>query len=99
MIAVVLFVAVLWAVLTLSGLRDHFSLPYLQQQINDNRVTGLLVVAVPLAVDVAARFNGAVAIAGLMPCIAVFGAVTFGLLLMLCAVVCHVRYGYLGGGL
>ncbi len=58
-----------------------------------------LVVAVPLAVDVAARFNGAVAIAVLMRCIAVFGAVTFGLLLMLCAVVCHVRYGYLGGGL
>ncbi len=27
----------------MSGLREHFSLTYLQQQINDNRVTGLLV--------------------------------------------------------
>lgn len=46
LIAVVLFAAVLWAVLTLSGLREHFSLAYLQQQINDNRVTGLLVFVV-----------------------------------------------------
>jgi uncharacterized membrane protein YdjX (TVP38/TMEM64 family) len=43
LIAVILFAAVLWAVLTLSGLREHFNLAYLQQQINDNRVTGLLV--------------------------------------------------------
>jgi uncharacterized membrane protein YdjX (TVP38/TMEM64 family) len=43
LIAVVLFLAVLLAVFELSGLRGHFNLAFLQQQINENRITGLLV--------------------------------------------------------
>jgi uncharacterized membrane protein YdjX (TVP38/TMEM64 family) len=43
LIAVILFLALLWAVFALSGLREHFSLPYLQQQIQQNRITGLLI--------------------------------------------------------
>ena len=43
LIAVVLFLALLWAVFAFSGLRDHFSLAYLQQQIQENRITGLLI--------------------------------------------------------
>ena len=43
LIAVVLFLAVLLTVFELSGLRGHFSLAFLQQQINENRITGLLV--------------------------------------------------------
>jgi uncharacterized membrane protein YdjX (TVP38/TMEM64 family) len=43
LIAIVLFLAVLFAVFELSGLRGHFTLAFLQQQINENRITGLLV--------------------------------------------------------
>ena len=43
LIAVVLFLALLLAVFELSGLRDHFSLAFLQQQIQENRITGLLI--------------------------------------------------------
>lgn len=43
LIAVVLFLALLWAVFALSGLREHFSLAFLQQQIQENRITGLLI--------------------------------------------------------
>ena len=43
LIAVILFLALLWAVFELAGLRDHFSLAFLQQQIQENRITGLLV--------------------------------------------------------
>jgi len=40
--AVILFLVVFWAAFELSGLRDHFSLAYLQQQLHENRITGLL---------------------------------------------------------
>ena len=43
LIAVILFLALLWAVFELSGLRGHFSLTFLQQQIEQNRITGLLI--------------------------------------------------------
>ncbi len=43
LIAVVLFLVLLWAVFELSGLRGHFSLTFLQQQIEQNRVTGILI--------------------------------------------------------
>lgn len=43
LIAVILFLALLWAVFAFSGLRDHFNLVFLQQQINENRITGLLI--------------------------------------------------------
>lgn len=43
LIAVFLFLAVLLAAFELSGLRDHFSLAFLQQQIQENRATGLLI--------------------------------------------------------
>ena len=52
-----------------------------------------LAVTVPLAADVAARFNGAFAIAVLMRCIAVFGVVVFALLTVACAVYCYWRRG------
>ncbi len=43
LIAVILFLALLWAVFEFSGLRGHFSLAFLQQQIEQNRITGLFV--------------------------------------------------------
>ena len=43
LMAVVLFLALLLAVFELSGLRDHFNLAFLQQQIQENRITGLLI--------------------------------------------------------
>lgn len=43
LIAVVLFLSLLWAVFEFSGLRAHFSLTFVQQQIEQNRVTGLAV--------------------------------------------------------
>jgi uncharacterized membrane protein YdjX (TVP38/TMEM64 family) len=42
LLAVILFLAVLFAVFELSGLRDHFSLEFLRQRILENRVGGLL---------------------------------------------------------
>ena len=50
-----------------------------------------LVIAVPLALDVAARFNGAFAAAVMMRCIAVFGTVAFALLVCASAVCCYWR--------
>ena len=50
-----------------------------------------LVIAVPLAVDVAARFNGAFAAAVMMRCIGVFGTVAFALLVCASAVCCYWR--------
>ncbi len=41
--AVILFLALLWAVFEFSGLRGHFSLAFVQQQIQQNRITGLLI--------------------------------------------------------
>lgn len=43
LIAVVLFLAILFAIFELSGLRDHFNLAFLQQRIEENKVTGLLI--------------------------------------------------------
>ncbi len=43
LLAVVLFLAVLFLIFQLSGLREHFSLAFLQQKIAENRVTGLLI--------------------------------------------------------
>ena len=42
LIAVVLFLVVLWAAFELSGLRDHFSLAFLQQQLHKHQIIGLL---------------------------------------------------------
>lgn len=42
LIAVILFLVVFWAAFELSGLRDHFSLAFLQQRLQDYQVTGLL---------------------------------------------------------
>lgn len=41
--AVILFLALLFAVFELSGLHDHFNLAFLQHQIDENRLTGLLI--------------------------------------------------------
>ncbi len=41
--AVILFLAVLFAVFELSGLHEHFNLSFLQQRINENQIKGLLV--------------------------------------------------------
>lgn len=41
--AVVLFLGILLAVFELSGLRDHFSLDFLQHRMVENRVSGLLI--------------------------------------------------------
>ena len=43
LLAVVLFLAILLAVVELSGLRSHFNLEFLRQQILDNRISGLLI--------------------------------------------------------
>ena len=41
--AVILFLFVFWAAFEFSGLRDHFSLVFLKQRLQENRVTGLLI--------------------------------------------------------
>ncbi len=43
LIAVVLFLLLVFAAFELSGLRAHFSLGFLQQIIRDNQVSGLLI--------------------------------------------------------
>lgn len=43
LVTVLLFLALLFAVFELSGLRDHFSLDFLRQQIVEHRFGGLLV--------------------------------------------------------
>ena len=43
LLAVILFLALLFAVFELSGLQDHFNLVFLQHQIAENRFTGLLI--------------------------------------------------------
>ena len=43
LLAVVFFLGLLLAVFELSGLRDHFSLAFLQQRIAENRISGLLI--------------------------------------------------------
>ena len=43
LLAVFLFLALLLAVFQLSGLREHFSLAFLQQKITENQVSGLLI--------------------------------------------------------
>ncbi len=43
LLAVVLFLGLLLAIFELSGLRDHFSLAFLQQRIAENRTSGLLI--------------------------------------------------------
>ncbi len=45
LIAVFLFLALLFAVFELSGLHDHFSQAFLKQQIQENRATGLLILS------------------------------------------------------
>ncbi len=42
LIAVLLFLAILFAVFKLTGLKDHFTLAFLQQQILENKLGGLL---------------------------------------------------------
>lgn len=43
LLAVALFLVLLFAVFELSGLRDHFNLQFLQQRILDNQASGLLI--------------------------------------------------------
>ena len=43
LLAVALFLGALLAVFELSGLREHFNLGFLQQQIAENRISGLLI--------------------------------------------------------
>lgn len=43
LLAVLLFLLVLFAVFKLTGLKDHFNLVFLQQQILENKVSGLLI--------------------------------------------------------
>ncbi|HSC85612.1 MAG TPA: VTT domain-containing protein [Pseudomonas sp.] len=43
LLLIALFLAVLFAVFQLSGLRQHFSLPFLQQLLLENKLGGLLV--------------------------------------------------------
>ena len=50
-----------------------------------------LVIAVPIAMEVAARYSGAFSIAVLMRCVAVFGTVAFVVLLGACAAYCYRR--------
>jgi uncharacterized membrane protein YdjX (TVP38/TMEM64 family) len=43
LLAVVLFLALLFAVFELSGLRGHFNLEFLRQQISEHKLSGLLI--------------------------------------------------------
>ncbi len=43
LLAVVLFLALLFAIFDLSGLRDHFNLKFLQQIMLENRISGLVI--------------------------------------------------------
>ena len=43
LLAVVLFLALTFAIFELSGLREHFNLKFLQQMILENRIRGLLI--------------------------------------------------------
>ena len=43
LLAVLLFLAILYAVFALTGLREHFTVAFLQQLIRDNLLGGLLV--------------------------------------------------------
>ena len=43
LLAVVLFLGVLFAVFEMSGLRDHFSLGFLRQQVVELQLSGLLI--------------------------------------------------------
>lgn len=43
LLAVILFLALLFAGFDLSGLHDHFNLAFLQQRIDENRFTGLTI--------------------------------------------------------
>lgn len=43
LLAVVLFLFVIWGAFELSGLRDHFSLAFLKQRIHENQATGILI--------------------------------------------------------
>jgi uncharacterized membrane protein YdjX (TVP38/TMEM64 family) len=43
LLGVLLFLALLWAVFELSGLRGHFSIEFLQRTIQQHRIAGLLV--------------------------------------------------------
>lgn len=42
-LAVCIFLALILAIFQLSGLREHFSLTFLQQKIIDNKISGLLI--------------------------------------------------------
>jgi uncharacterized membrane protein YdjX (TVP38/TMEM64 family) len=42
-LAVVSLLALLFAIFKLSGLREHFSLAFLQQKISENRISGLII--------------------------------------------------------
>lgn len=42
LLAVFLLLALLYAVFQLSGLREHFSLAFLQQKLSENRISGLI---------------------------------------------------------
>jgi uncharacterized membrane protein YdjX (TVP38/TMEM64 family) len=42
-VAVVFLLALLFAIFKLSGLRDHFSLGFLQQKLSENRISGLII--------------------------------------------------------
>lgn len=46
LLAVLLFLLVLFAVFKLTGLKDHFSLTFIQQEILDNKTSGLLIFVV-----------------------------------------------------
>ncbi len=43
LLAVLLFLLVLFAVFKLTGLKDHFSLAFMQQKILENKISGLLI--------------------------------------------------------
>ncbi len=43
LLAVLLFLTILFAVFKLTGLKDHFNLAFIQQQILQNKISGLLI--------------------------------------------------------
>ena len=58
LLSVAAFIALLLVVMEISGLREHFSIAYLQQQILDNKINGLLVFVLLFVVGNLAQIPG-----------------------------------------
>jgi uncharacterized membrane protein YdjX (TVP38/TMEM64 family) len=79
LIAVVLFLMLLFAVFELAGFRAHFNLGHLQQTIRDNQASGLLIFVLGFALGNPIQIPGWVFLAAAVPALGQVwgGAVTY----------------------